>query len=155
MASAATRMRRWPVPGVLAAAALLAGVPSPVAAAPTAGAPAAPTARAAVQLHVIDTTCQWQNDTFGSDEPYLLVNGVRVWSGTNVDYDDVESIEFTTGFDEVVELQLWEDDGGITGGDDHIATWYIFASEAGTGVHTVQSPWENRPGLYDLRYEVV
>lgn len=85
----------------------------------------------------------------------MLVNGVRVWSGSNVDNGDTEWIDFWTTFDEVIQVELWEDDGGLTGGDDRIATWYIFASEAGLGVQTVHSPWEMRPALYDLRYEVV
>lgn len=140
-------MRRIWYPMIAGVAVLLVAGVSPAV--------AGPRARVAATLHVIDTTCRWQNDSFGSDEPYLRVNGVRVWSGSNVDDGDREPVEFWIGFDEVVQVELWEDDGGLTGEDDRIATWYVFAGEAGTGVKTVQSPWETRPALYDLRYEVV
>jgi len=108
-----------------------------------------------VTLHIINLKCLFQNDTFGSDEPYLVVNGARIWSGSNVDDGDTESIEYWTGFDGVIQIDLWEDDGGLTGRDDHMAVWFIFDSEIGTGVHKVQSPWGVGPALYDMWYEVV
>lgn len=107
-----------------------------------------------VTLHIIDLKCLFQNDAFGSDEPYINVNGARVWARGNVDDGETVSVEYWTGFDDVIQIDLWEDDGGLTGKDDHMATWFIFASEIGTGIHKVQSPWEN-PFLYDMRYEVV
>lgn len=128
------------------AAALVIVAPSPAAAAP---------AVQTVQLHIVNIECLFQNDTFGSDEPYLLVNGARVWSGSNVDDGDVARVDYQSGFDDVIQIDLWEDDGGLSGRDDHIATWFIFDSEVGTGTHTVQSPWDSGAGLYDLTYEVV
>jgi len=131
--------------GVLAAALMI------VAPLPAAAGPAVQT----VQLHIINVECLFQNDPFGSDEPYLLVNGARVWSGSNVDDGDVERVDYWTGFDDVIRVELWEDDGGLSGRDDHIDTWFIFDSEVGTGTHTVQSPFGSGAGLYEMTYEVV
>jgi len=132
--------------GALAAALVIVAPSSPAGAAPTIQ---------TVQLHIVNIECLFQNDTFGSDEPYLLVNRARVWTGSNVDYGDVESVEYRSGFDDVITIELWEDDGGLAGKDDHIATWFIYDSEIGTGVHTVQSPWDSGAGLYEMTYEVV
>lgn len=109
--------------------------------------------QAVAQLHLLDLKCRAENDSFGSDEPYIVVNGQRVWTGSNVDRNDVELVNLRFNFDEVVTVELWEDDGGLSGGDDHMGTWHIFAAELGGGITTVKSQYT--VGVYDLRYEVV
>lgn len=112
-----------------------------------------PETQVVAQLHLLDLKCLFENDSFGSDEAYININGQRVWARGNVDAGDIELVNLRFNFDEVITVELWEDDGGLTGGDDHMATWHIFASENGLGILTVPSQFS--AGRYELRYEVV
>ena len=161
-----TSARRWTIltgwSTTVAAAivlALLAG-PSPVAAGavPPSGAASnsAVAAMVVAELHLLDLECLRENDDgtwWGSDEVYITLNGQRVWERGGVDRNDVILIDLRLAFDDLITVQLWEDDGGLRGGDDHMATWYVFAAEVGSGVHKVRSQYT--AGSYDLRYEVV
>ncbi|HZM82737.1 MAG TPA: hypothetical protein VFC19_44035 [Candidatus Limnocylindrales bacterium] len=121
---------------------------------PTAAAAAdGPGIQTVAKLHLLDLKCLAENDSFGSDEPYININGQRVWSRGNVDRGDIELVDYRYDFDEVVTVELWEDDGGLTGGDDLMGRWFIFSGELGSGFHTLRSQYT--AGLYDLRYEVV
>jgi hypothetical protein len=125
----------------------LAGLAAPAAAATGGG------VQVVAQLHLLDLECLAENDGFGSDEPYININGQRVWSRGNVDRGDIELVNLRFDFDEVVTVELWEDDGGLSGRDDLMGRWFFFASEAGGGITKVRSQFTT--GLYDLRYEVV
>ena len=105
------------------------------------------------QLHLLDLKCRAENDSFGSDEPYINVDGQRVWSRNNVDRGDIELVNLRFDFDEAITVELWEDDGGLTGGDDLMGRWFMFAAESGNGITTVTSQYT--AGWYELRYEVV
>jgi hypothetical protein len=133
--------------------ALVAPSPAAAGAAPTAGAdPVGVAAMVVAELHLLDLECMDKNDDWGSDEPYITVNGQRVWQRGNFDNRDLELIDLRFPFDEVVTVEVWEDDGGWTGSDDRMASWQFTAAEAGTGVHKVRTPWTF--GHYDLRYVV-
>ncbi len=105
------------------------------------------------QLHLLDLESTDQEDDYGSDEAYLTVNGQKVWETDNFDPRDIRLVDFRFNFDEVVTVEAWEDDGGLTGGDDHMGTWYMWAAETGQGVKTVQT--QEQAGTWKLRYEVV
>jgi hypothetical protein len=137
---------------VAAAIVLLATVVARPAPAGAGAAPTGATAMVVAELHLLDLECLDKNDDWGSDEPYIRVNGVRVWGRGNFDNRDIFLINLRFAFDEVVTVEVWEDDGGLTGGDDHMATWQIFAAEAGSGVHKVRT--QRTFGHYDLRYAV-
>jgi hypothetical protein len=146
-------------PTRVGAAALLVLLTALAAPAPAAAAPTPTTGAASMvvaQLHLLDLQCLAENDDgtwWGSDEVYITVNGQRVWERGSVDRGDNLLVNYYYTFDELVTVQLWEDDGGLRGGDDHMATWYVFAVELGSGVHKVRSQYT--AGSYDLRYEVV
>jgi hypothetical protein len=127
--------------------------PSPAAAGPAAAPGVA--AMVVAELHLLDLECIDENDDgwWGSDEPFIVVNGQRVWDAENFDLRDIELIHIRIPFDELVTVEMWEDDGGLRAGDDHMASWYVFAAEVGSGVHKVRT--QRTYGTYDLRYEVV
>jgi hypothetical protein len=106
------------------------------------------------QLHLMSVLCLGEDDVIGSDEPYLTINGQRVWSAQNVDGGDHELVNLRFDFDESVTVVLWEDDGGLAGGDDVLLRLTISASQAGTGIQeAATSPLG--AGSYRLYYEVV
>jgi hypothetical protein len=109
--------------------------------------------QAAGQLHLLDLICEFENDGFGSDEPYITINDVRVWSGSNVDRGDVEFLDLRFDFSDSIHVELWEDDGGVTGSDDLEGDWWVSAVDVGTGIHTLQDQFGG--GSYKLRYEVL
>jgi hypothetical protein len=143
---------RWLVLGLLTAGLVVTGPASAQAAAAPAQAAAA-TALTSAQLHIVSIRCYGQNDTWGSDEPYFLVNGVRVWERGNVNYLQTVSVDVYVPFEDVVTLEMWEDDGGLTGRDDLMARWFMFTGEAGSGVHGVWTQYGG--GSYIMYYEVV
>ncbi len=104
-------------------------------------------------LHIIYIRCNEQDDQWGSDEPYITINGQRVWEAGNVDALDYVNVEINVPFDDQVNVQLWEDDGGLSGGDDLMGNWYMWAGEAGSGQHTVDSQYTS--GWYWFHYEVI
>jgi hypothetical protein len=136
----------------VAALALFAALLAPT---PAAAAPPRAAAMMVAQLHLLDLECLDENDEgwWTSDEPYINVNGQRVWSAGNVDRYEVLLVNLRFDFDEMVTVELWEDDGGLTGKDDLMGRWFIFAGEVGSGVHKVRSQYSF--GTYNLRYEVV
>jgi hypothetical protein len=142
MSRAGTHLRTL---GMLIAV-LLVGLVSPAA--------AQPAVQTTAQLHIFDVNCAQQNDEVFSDEPYLVVNGSRVWSGENVDDGDVEPVNLWFTFDDVITVELWEDDGGWTGEDDRMAVWHFWASEAGTGIRLAYIP-SGQKARYWIRYEIV
>jgi len=152
--------RRWATIGLVtvALAAALGPVRSAQAATPVAQAASAPStaARSALTtatLHIIRIKCYGQNDTWGSDEPYFAVNGDRVWERDNVDYLDTVQVDVYVPFTDVVTVEMWEDDGGLTGRDDLMARWFTFSGETSIGV---QSRWTTMGGgSYIVYYEVV
>jgi len=125
----------------------LAGLANPTPAAADSG------VQVVAQLHQLDLSCRAENDSFGSDEVYININGQRVWSRNNVDRNDIELVNYRFDFDDNVTVELWEDDGGVTGKDDLMGRWFFYAAEAGGGITTVESQYT--AGKYDLRYEVV
>ncbi len=107
----------------------------------------------AARLHIVKIHCIDRNDFVGSDEPYINLNGQRLWSGSNVDIGDEESVELWYDFNDLVTMTLMEDDGGAAGDDDKMGEWYVFSGEAGSGVKFVYSQWTD--GYYSVWYEVV
>ena len=130
--------------------ATLTGSPPAAGAAPPRTAGAA--AMVVAELHLLDLECRDKNDDWGSDEPYITVNGQPVWHTGNFDNRDIELINLRFAFDDVVTVEVWEDDGGWTGSDDRMGSFQFTAAEAGTGVHKVRTQWT--AGHYDLRYAV-
>jgi hypothetical protein len=110
--------------------------------------------QAVAQLRLLDLACSGENDWAGSDEPYITVNGQRVWSASNVNRGDTELVDLRFDFDSSITVALREDDGGLAGGDDFMGSWTVTADQAGTGVRTVHSFTWITAGNYALRYEV-
>jgi hypothetical protein len=139
------RALRWLLLGLVTAG-VMATVPAPAQAARA-------SALASAQLHIIRIVCYGQNDTWGSDEPYFRVNGVRVWGRGNVNYLNNIMVDVYVPFEDVATTEMWEDDGGLTGRDDLMARWFMFTGEAGSGVQSVWTQYS--AGSYIVYYEVV
>jgi hypothetical protein len=146
------RRSRWLTFGVVAAALATTLLAVPAQARVPAQAQAQ-SAMVSVRLHIIRITCYGKNDTWGSDEPYFNVNGTRVWRQGNVDYLETVQVDVYTPFDDVATVEMWEDDGGLTGQDDLMGRWFMFSGEVTSGVQSVWTSWSG--GRYVVYYEVV
>ena len=104
-------------------------------------------------LHLISIDCDDKDDTIGSDELYLKVNGNQVWSGdgfvkgTSRSLASVAAQPFLTS----VDMELWEADAAPSP-DDYLGTYTARAAEAGTGPHTAS--FRRQGALYRVVYRV-
>jgi hypothetical protein len=70
--------------------------------------------------------CNDQNDIGGDDEIYITIDGLgRVWSMNGVDEEEWIRIDRSWPFEGSITVHIMEDDGGLTGEDDHIGAWTI------------------------------
>lgn len=88
------------------------------------------------------------------DEPYLMVDHKRIWSGrmgvNDVrDLSDLESIPF----EENIRVELWDRDAGyVSEGDDPLGNIIIHASQKGTG--ELSHLFKRKKARYTLTYKV-
>jgi hypothetical protein len=88
------------------------------------------------------------------DEPYLLVDRNKVWSGRmkandEVSFTGIESIPF----EDQVHVELWDRDAGPENGkNDNIGDLIILSAQAGLGEQSQQ--FKTRIADYTLVYQV-
>jgi hypothetical protein len=93
-------------------------------------------------------------DTPDVDEPYLLVDGNKVWSGRMVE----EEVEDLSGvkpveFNERICVELWEKDPGLFGEDDLLGKLFIEPSSTSSG--TITEDLTSGTTKYVLKYKVI
>jgi hypothetical protein len=106
----------------------------------------------AANLRLNEIRCETQDDYTGSDQPYLLVKGRQVWSGTmrsgtSQDLDGVPAQPFTNR----AQMDLYEYD--TLSSDDHLGTQY--AAEADKGHGQLEAHFGGQGAHYVVYYEVV
>ena len=96
------------------------------------GTPAPPAQK--YKLHLISLYCESTEDWTGPDEPYLLVNGVRVWG--NASMNDRESEEINVSLDArgATQIRLFDEDAGWFDDDDPLGVVTVGESQIDQGV---------------------
>jgi len=99
-------------------------------------------------------TCWTQNDPSGADEPYLKLNGSRIWTGPDCTPVTTMYPGVNTTFWNQVSLYIMEDDFGA---DDTVG-YVLVGPQSGQGTITYYSyKWVNGFGWiinYSMDYEV-
>ena len=81
---------------------------------------------------LIRIRCHEENE-YGSDEPYLVVNGKTVWSAQGVDAGESREINQVYRFTRELKVRLYEEDPGGVDSDDFIDEHIIRRAHAGRG----------------------
>ena len=93
-------------------------------------------------------------DVGQEDEPYLMVNRKRIWSG-RMGINDVEDLTRVNSVDfkDDLRVELWDRDAGyVSGGDDKLGSLSIQESQAGLGEREHQ--FKRSKANYTLTYKV-
>ncbi|WP_419176014.1 hypothetical protein [Desulfosediminicola sp.] len=90
------------------------------------------------------------------DEPYLLVNGNRIWSDENVRTGDTRDVNRTQEFSGNLTIELWDYDQARS---DCFGTLNILADDIGSGIRETSHRFHKDRGIvgdasYTLSYEV-
>lgn len=111
--------------------------------------------RTAYLLNIYTVTCWMQNDPGGADEPYLKLNGNRIWTGPDCEPITTMYPSVYTDFWEHADLYIMEDDFGP---DDTVGYVNVTGAAWGQGVITYYSyKWVDNLGWmpnYSMEYEV-
>lgn len=105
------------------------------------------------RLKLISLHCTTTEDSTGADEPYLLVNGNRVWGSSSL--NDGETADLSQvpliSFNGTASIKLFDDDS--PDGDDNLGTHTANESQAGRGTQT--GTFTQDDADYTLTYEVL
>ena len=105
-------------------------------------------------LDIYEVTCWAYNDPSGSDEPYLKLNGNRIWSGGDCSPIETMYPGVTTDFWNQVDLYIMEDDFG----SDDTVGYVLVGPQSGQGTITYYSyKWIDNMGWvpnYSMDYRV-
>jgi hypothetical protein len=101
-----------------------------------------------VQIECLDKEDSTIN---GADEPYIEINGSRVWSGSGFRDGDSENSLGTFLIGNTANVRLWEQDAAPDN-DDLIGSVGVGASDAGDGTKTVILTGAG--GQYSLSFRV-
>lgn len=105
------------------------------------------------QIELISLTCHDTEDSFGHDEAYLTVNGVRVWGDVDMIEGSRAELRTAVGFDQKALVRLYDADTGIWDRDDHLGTVTVKGSQVNQG--TQEATFKEDGAKYTLTYRVV
>jgi hypothetical protein len=106
------------------------------------------------QIELISLTCHDTEDTFGHDEAYLTVNGVREWGDVDMIEGSRAELRTTVGFDQTAFVRLYDADTGVGGDDDdHLGTVIVKGDQVNQG--TQEATFKGDGANYTLTYRVV
>jgi hypothetical protein len=97
--------------------------------------------------------CQKTEDTTGSDEAYLVINGEQIWGDQPINDQDPRPINIEFDFSKEVKIKLFDRDTGIFDRDDYLGTVTITEDQAGQGEK--EGNFTEDGADYTLYYEVV
>ena len=111
------------------------------------------------RLKLISIVCKDQQDWLGGDEPYLLVNGKRVWqaegvgSGAELSLETVHEIRFFS----TAKVELYEQDAEAaeeekSASDDKLGEWQVGENLIGKGEQALD--FKGQGGHYVLKFFV-
>jgi|GEM_PF-1599484 len=107
-----------------------------------------------VKLQLLNLRCYRTEDVIGPDEPYITINGQRVWSGVmengeSRDLSKVAPVEFLG----MAQITLFDEDMGFFDSDDFLGSAFAFENLAGLGPYRVT--FDGDGAAYELTFEVV
>lgn len=92
------------------------------------------------KLHLKNLYCRETEDLAGADEPYLRVNGPKIWSsnslntGENVDLLNKNGMPLEIDFDVKATISLYDSDGNHWyDRDDFLGSWTVTNLDIGRG----------------------
>jgi hypothetical protein len=107
-----------------------------------------------MQLRLISLFCSTTEDTTGADEPYLLVNGVKVWGSEVPGLNDQQTADLSAvpviAFDTRARVELFDEDSPDD--DDLLGRFYAGKGQLGQG--EVEYKFVEDDADYTLTYEV-
>jgi hypothetical protein len=107
-----------------------------------------------MQLRLISIFCTRTEDNTGADEPYLLVNGVKVWGSEAPGLNNQQTADLSAvpviGFGTRARVELF--DGDSPDDDDLLGRFYAGRGQLGQG--EVEYKFVEDDADYTLTYEV-
>jgi hypothetical protein len=101
-------------------------------------------------LNLKNLKCIITEDRIGADDPYLHVNGTKVWGPIKARAGDDLIINEHIKFKSKAIIELWEQD---IDPDDHLGTHIISNEDLGSGAKTLK--FTENGADYELSYEVL
>src|SRR3712207_6675556 len=107
------------------------------------------------KVRLISLECITTEDSTGADEPFLRINGVKVWAGSlndgqSTSLSGVPSYTFSSS----VRIDLYDADAGTWyDGHDLLGRNYVYASQVGQGQQ--EAYYTEDGAFYILNYEIV
>lgn len=101
-------------------------------------------------LRLKSLKCNKTEDFIGADDPYLHVNGDKIWGPIKAKKGDVLIINEHTTIKSKAIIELWEKD---IDRDDHLGTHITTVSEVGAG--DMHASFVESGADYELTYEVI
>ncbi len=95
--------------------------------------------------------CHETEDWNGADEPYLTVNGKKVWNGVMND-GDIETLSIRRTVSSPAYIKLYDTDSGMFDKNDHLGTVTATSSMKGRG--TMTGGFTQDGANYTLYYHV-
>jgi hypothetical protein len=88
------------------------------------------------KLHLKSLFCESTEDSTGADEPYILVNGSRVWGNASMNDNESEDIDVTVKASGNSTITLFDEDTGVFDDDDKLGVVTVTESQIGQGQQT-------------------
>jgi hypothetical protein len=109
-----------------------------------------------MKLQLISLFCSKTEDDTGADEPYLLVNGVKVWGSESPGLNDKETADLAAvpvmEFRTRARIELFDTDAGGPDDDDLLGRFYVGKMQSGQG--ELEYHFTEDDADYTLTYEV-
>ncbi|NHC14531.1 hypothetical protein [Motilibacter deserti] len=104
------------------------------------------------KIKIYNLWCESTEDWTGADEPYITVNGSKVWSGSLNDRQGV-TINVTKSSSNTTRVKLYDADAGFFDNDDFLGEFAVNLDHAGQGLQEAHfAAWT---ADYTMYYEVV
>ncbi|MEU0557368.1 hypothetical protein [Dactylosporangium sp. NPDC006015] len=103
------------------------------------------------KLVIHSLVCNETSDGMGADDIFINFQGIRVWGTTLVDAGQTHQMEAELDFNVRGRVDVWEFDSGSD--NDHIGTFWVNRSQAGTGERSVSLTGDDSD--YIITYEVL
>lgn len=88
------------------------------------------------RLVLVSLHCEETEDTTGADEPYILVNGNRVWGPGSLNDNDTVDLSKAVNpiaFANHANIQVWDQDTGAFDDDDKLGDFTVSSEEVAEG----------------------
>ena len=102
-------------------------------------------------LRLKTLTCYETEDSWGSDDAYIIVNGELAWGPIKINDNQSRTINKNVGFSAKAIIELWDKDD--LDPDDRLGTQHAHANQIGQGEKTAY--FNGDDSNYRLIFEVV